>query len=358
MSRKIDGEGRALVDDAIYFDKAMMLSDDAVHHGQAQSGSFADILGRKKRLEQAAAYLLAHPYSGIGHSKHDVLAGLERRWIPDVPLLDAYLAGGKRELPALGHSIAGVKAEIHQHLLEPGRVRVDRFEVWLRLEVYFDCGAEGGFQKGKQVGYHVVDVHFRGDECLPTGKGQELARQACALLGAVVNGLQICRFWLALFEGGKPTAGITHDGRQQIIEIVGNSAYQQAEAFHLLRSEHVLFQMPALDPQANVLQALFDSQGQASQVRFQHIIVESQAHGLGSDLLAAGITYHDDGHIRSKRTNTSKYIDAVGPLEIVIGEDNVYLTKASQGTLECLPVYGLDSIHVLEHQAHLMQDEF
>src|SRR5437660_634759 len=49
--RHEDGDARALAGLALDLDRAAMPADDTVHHGKAETGSFADLFGGEERLE-------------------------------------------------------------------------------------------------------------------------------------------------------------------------------------------------------------------------------------------------------------------------------------------------------------------
>ena len=59
---------------AVDLDVPARLLDEAVHHGEAQAGTLADLLGGEERLEHAVQHLLAHAAAGVGDRDQHILA--------------------------------------------------------------------------------------------------------------------------------------------------------------------------------------------------------------------------------------------------------------------------------------------
>src|SRR5262245_55095416 len=65
LMRQKDLEGRAFAEFTGHFDPSMMLLNDAVHGGETQARSFANLLGREERLEYAVQVFGSNPATRI-----------------------------------------------------------------------------------------------------------------------------------------------------------------------------------------------------------------------------------------------------------------------------------------------------
>ena len=63
--RKFEDEPRALADDALAVDRAVVLAHDAVGDGQAEAGALADRLGREERIVDAGEVLARNAGAGV-----------------------------------------------------------------------------------------------------------------------------------------------------------------------------------------------------------------------------------------------------------------------------------------------------
>jgi hypothetical protein len=103
-----------------------MLLDDAVDLGQPQTRSLTAFLSRKKRLKKMGPHLGRDTAAGVGHLQPDPTAWLH-------PWQRRLLAGcqfqvGQRDLQfaPLRHGVAGINGQIHQSLLQSGRISRDQ----------------------------------------------------------------------------------------------------------------------------------------------------------------------------------------------------------------------------------------
>ena len=84
-------------------------------------------------------------------------------------------------------------------------------------------------------------------ERLRAGEGEQLLGEARAALGGIANSVEHAREPLLVAEIAKREVRRAEDRGQEIVEIVGKSAGQLAERFHLLRTEQLLARF--LEPQ-------------------------------------------------------------------------------------------------------------
>jgi hypothetical protein len=110
----------------------------AVYRRQSHARSFADILGRKKRFEDARDDIRVYSGTGIGHRKFD-----------EMPV-DRLMAGrahyaaadmfAQRHVHAAGavHRVARIDAEVYQNLFEMDRIDLNRGQHQRKLPGHFD----------------------------------------------------------------------------------------------------------------------------------------------------------------------------------------------------------------------------
>ena len=100
--------------------------DDAVTGGQSQTASLANLLGRKKRLEHARLYLLAHARARVRDSEQHIVARFQLRITLHALLVERDIGGFQCELAAVGHGIARVHGQVHDDLFNLPGVRLHR----------------------------------------------------------------------------------------------------------------------------------------------------------------------------------------------------------------------------------------
>ena len=60
---------------AVDVDVAVVLPDDAVDHGHAQTGPFSHFLGREEGFEDLSQDLFVHAAARVAHDKADIVSG-------------------------------------------------------------------------------------------------------------------------------------------------------------------------------------------------------------------------------------------------------------------------------------------
>ena len=92
---------------------------EAVDHGQAETGSFADPFGCEERLGGARQDLRAHSFALIGDRETNIVA---RRQVRDARA-DALASGGQGDRAAMRHRIARIDDDVQQRGFELSRIR-------------------------------------------------------------------------------------------------------------------------------------------------------------------------------------------------------------------------------------------
>jgi hypothetical protein len=124
-ARQVDEEGAARALLALDVDRPAMRGDDAMRHREAQPRALPHRFRREERLEDARARLGVHAAAIVAHREARVASRRQRRG--DRPRargveLDAFQPDLDAPRAAL-ERMPGVRAQVHQHLLDLRRVR-------------------------------------------------------------------------------------------------------------------------------------------------------------------------------------------------------------------------------------------
>ena len=117
VARQVDVEVRAAADLAGAFDPALVLLDDAEHHRQSQAGALARPLGGEEGVEDARADVGRDALAGVGDAQADELARPSFEMLLDERLVEHGVGGFQPQHAALRHGVAGVQAQVHEHLV-------------------------------------------------------------------------------------------------------------------------------------------------------------------------------------------------------------------------------------------------
>lgn len=99
--------------------------EDAVDHGQPEPSPVGDRLGRLERLEDPGPGGRVHPDPGVRHRQPD-LQPRPQAVLPAHLGLSQGLPGGHGQALALGHGVAGVHDQVHEHLFHLAGVHPDQ----------------------------------------------------------------------------------------------------------------------------------------------------------------------------------------------------------------------------------------
>lgn len=124
-AREINVERASLAQLAAHVNKAAALADDSLACGQAKAGAFAARLGRKEGLEKPRPDFLAHSGAVVVHGQHDVFPGDGGRRVAGGRAVEAGIGGLDGQHAAVGHGVARVDDQVHQHLPHMAGVGLD-----------------------------------------------------------------------------------------------------------------------------------------------------------------------------------------------------------------------------------------
>src|SRR5260370_6768253 len=244
--RQINLEGGAFPHFAICPDVPAALFQHTVDHRQSQSRSMAGPFGSEKRFKDARQYRCVHAHPRVGNDKQGVRPGRGSHVEPHKIIVQLDVLGFQRESSALGHRVARVDAEIHQHLFELSGICSYRRQSLRQRHFDLDVFSNDPLQHLQEVSNDVVQIQDAQLKHLLPAESQHLAGQGRPTFSGHVDllrGSVIFRNARKLFC---EVAAIAQDDRQQIIEIVRDSTCQRPDGFHFLRLPELLLQFSPL----------------------------------------------------------------------------------------------------------------
>src|SRR2546430_16120171 len=172
-------ETRPLANRALALDPAAMLLDDAEDHGEAEAGALAGVLGGEERLEDALTDLGGHAVAGGADTEPDILAR-PRLEVPAQKVGVGNEVGGlEDDAAALGHGVARVEGEVHQHLADLARVGFDEPQIWGGAHFNVNARVEGAAQEAHRLLDGAIEVVRLGPADGAAREDEQALRHAC-----------------------------------------------------------------------------------------------------------------------------------------------------------------------------------
>ena len=166
--------------------------------------------------------------------------------LPGVALVEIDVARLDGQHAAVGHGVAGVDDQVHQHLLELRRVEADAAEIARGDDAQLDVLADDAPQQVLHLHDQRVEIDDARLGDLPAREAEELPGQRRAALGGVADAAEVLVRRVVAFELGAGHLDVAEDGRQQVVEVVGDAAGEAADALHLLGLQELRFEPLAL----------------------------------------------------------------------------------------------------------------
>jgi len=151
-----------------------------------------------------------------------------------------------RQRSTIGHRVARVDDEVHQHLLHLSVVSADEAEIRVEPRLQQDVLAEYTQEHAFHLADDAVQVEERRLEDLLPAEGEQLSRQrGCPLRGAP-DLLDVAPPPILVLQiAEQQLAAARHDG-EQVVEVVGDAAGEPSDRLHLLRLAELFLEMLAL----------------------------------------------------------------------------------------------------------------
>ena len=147
---------------------------------------------------------------------------------------------------AVGHGIAGIHAEIQQHLIELDSIRENWGEVRREGGLDLDVCTDHIFERVKSVRDAEVQIDVAGFKYLASSESEELPCETRCTLGLAANFFKVKLGARTDFSFCYSHVGPTDDGADHIVEIVRDAARQLADGLEFLCFQQLFFERETL----------------------------------------------------------------------------------------------------------------
>ena len=145
-----------------------------------------------------------------------------------------HIGGAQREPAAIGHGVARIDREIHDHLLELRDVDLDRPEIAPVHHLERDLLADQPAQQHVEIAEDLADVEHLRAQSLLAREGKELAHQARRPVGVLLDLDDVLERRVGRLVGVEQKIARHHDGGEHIVEVMRDAAGELADELHLL----------------------------------------------------------------------------------------------------------------------------
>jgi hypothetical protein len=203
------------------------LAREARDLGKAEAGTLPRLLGGEERLARSRRDLGRHAGAGVGNRDHDVRTGSGGVAAREIRRLE-------REKTRARHRIARVEGEVEQRGLELPGIGGDVPHVRLEDRPDGDALAERMAQQLGELRDEVVRIERPRLGRLAAREGEQLPGERGGAIGAAADHLEVAAgvgLGVRVLQDLERAA----DDVQRVVEIVRDTAREQAERFHFLR---------------------------------------------------------------------------------------------------------------------------
>ena len=158
--------------------------------------------------------------------------------------IELYVGCFDGQLPAVGHRVARVDRQVHDHLLELVGIGAHAAELRRQHGHERDMLADQPPQHAVHLRDHAIEIEHFGLQHLSAAVREQLSRQRCRSLGGFANLFHVPPFRVPRWKIPEQELRVAEDGGEQVVEIVGDATRELAHGFHLLRLPELLFEMP------------------------------------------------------------------------------------------------------------------
>ncbi len=235
--RQVELDGGAMLLLRIDLHMAAGLLDEAIDLAEPETGAAADVLGREERLEHARQHILGHAAAGVGDGDHHIGAGRHFGLGGGVALVEPGVGGFDGQVAAGRHRVAGVDGEVEDGRFELVGIGLDPPQAGRGNDLHPDRLAQRAAEQVRHAEHQFVDVERLGFERLAAREGQQPLSQRCRPLGALLGMIERtlgADVAAGGFQRAPAHVDIADHHRQQIVEIMGDTAGELADRLHLL----------------------------------------------------------------------------------------------------------------------------
>ena len=227
-ARQIEIDRRAAAHGGPYANAALRLVDEAMHLGEAEARSLADLLGGEERLEDARLNLVRHADARVGNREPHVVA--IETLVPDA----SAILRRHRNHAAVRHGVAGVHGEVQDHEFKLAGVDLDGPEIVGEVELDVHVSPETAVEQFAHPLELPREVERLRLQLLPARKRQQLFGERGAALRRLLHAVEQPLAPRGIRQPAQhfQTAENNH---QKIVEVMRDPARQLADRLDLLR---------------------------------------------------------------------------------------------------------------------------
>ena len=242
-------EHGALARRALHTHRAAVSAHDTQHRGQPQPAPGE--LGREERLEDAVHRRGIHARAVVRHLERDVAAGGERlaARAPQRGVFGRDVADAGRDRhrsTTLADRLGRVDDQVHQHLLQLAHVGVHRRQRGIEARLEPHALRQRDLQQGQVLAHERTNVRGPHHEVPAPRVGEHLAREVGGALDGARRLLDVPAHGAALRQPRKRQRGVPQDRGEQVVEVVGDTPRQDAQALFLGRAAQRLLRRAPL----------------------------------------------------------------------------------------------------------------
>ena len=206
---------------------------------------------------------------------------------PDVIVIEGHVGGLQVQGPALGHGIAGVEAQIHQHLVDLALVGLNVPQRPRSLNFHRDARIDGTAKDARDLLDGRVQIDDFQAQHGAAGEPEKLARQLGGPLSCFFGGLDHLAVRAISRQAARQKADVSQDGGEEVVEIVRDPAGQLTDCFHLLRLAELVFQPLAFRDVAGDADQAERPSVRAEERRLERLHQDGPAVGIGDPFLTS-----------------------------------------------------------------------
>ena len=187
-----------------------------------------------------------HPAPRVADRDDDVPSGRNRIVRGRERRVESHIGQLDRQAAASGHGVAGIDGEIQENLLDLPGVRLHAAERRGLHDDDLDVLADQAPQHLLRVGDDRAEIEDARLQDLPPAESEELPRQGRGPFGRPDDLAHALAALRIVGERRPEQLGVTLDDRQEIVEVVGDSAREAAHRLHLLRLAELRLELKPL----------------------------------------------------------------------------------------------------------------
>ena len=234
-------EGRAFAHFAFQLDPTLVLLDDAIDGREAEAGSLAEFLRRKKRLEDALQIFRRNAFAGVRVAEADEFPRRGLDGFADVGGVHVARGNADGQPSAARHRIARIHREVQQNLLDHRRVGLDNRRLAVEMNLQRDVLAEQPAEHFLHAADHAVQIQRTRIDDLLAAKREQLPRQTGGAFGGLLDLVRRDER-LRFQRRHRQQRRVTEDDGEDVVKIMRHAASELADGFHFLRLAQLFFQ--------------------------------------------------------------------------------------------------------------------